>query len=403
MGTVVAENKAMTIVKYSPKDKAFRKMMLAMCSASILTFANLYFVQPMLPLFVKSFHISSTTAGLSLSISVIAMMIGLLFFGFLADRSGRVVIMNITLICSIIPLIFMPLVSSFSLLLVLRFIQGFFIAGLPAAAIAYISEEVAPPSIGLGITLYIAANGLGGMAGRILVGYVADVTSWQTAIYVLFGVGFILYLLFRLFLPKSRSFEPSTISVSEDIRGMFVHLKNPLLIPAFTMGVILQFSFTGVWTYLPFYLEGEPFRLAVKDVSFTYLAYMAGIIGSIVAGRISAMISKTTLVITGTLILIAGTWLTLIPSLTVIVIGLCFVCLGFFIAHSLMSAIVNERAAHHKGGASSLYLTSYYVGVATGGVVSGLIWSRFGWTGVAFISCLLIPIVVWVRRGKRNK
>ncbi|WP_262421802.1 MFS transporter [Bacillus aquiflavi] len=403
LSTLAEEREGGKLYKYTLKDKAFKRMMVAMTCASVIVFANLYFVQPIMPLLVRDFRVTETTAGLSLSVAVISMIIGLLFFGFLSDRIGRHNIMMITLISSIIPLIFMPFVPSFNLFLLLRLFQGFFIAGLPAAAIAYISEEVSPRGVSVGIATYIAANGLGGMAGRVFVGYAADVFKWETSIYLLFSLSLVFFLVFYFLLPRSRFFEPSNTSYKKDIHGMLVHGKNKKLIPVFIMGVILQFSFTGAWTYLPFYLEQEPFFLTVKDISFTYFAYTAGIVGSMVAGRLAVHIPKTKIVFTGVITLIAGSWITLVPSLTTVIIGLCLTCLGFFTAHSLMAAIVNERATHHKGGASSMYLVCYYVGVATGGTISGVLWNSFGWIGVLSISFLLIPLVLWVFFGVRRK
>lgn len=386
--------------KYTLRDPGFKRIMVALTCASILTFANLYFVQPIMPLLVRSYEITSAQAGLSLSVAVISMIIGLIFFGFLSDRRGRIPIMHITLVLSVIPLVFMPLAPNFHLFLFLRFLQGFFMAGLPAAAIAYISEEVAQRSVSLGIAMYIAANAIGGMVGRIFVGYIADNTSWQTAVLALFALAVVLLAIYFFTLPKSHYFHPSETSMKKDFMGMMAHLKNVMLFPAFAMGILLQFSFTGVWTYLPFYLEMEPFHLNVTNISFTYLAYSAGIIGSILAGRMSAHIRKTTLVLIGTIILIAGALLTNVHSLTVVILGLCMTCLGFFVAHSLMAAIVNERVTHHKGGASSLYLVSYYVGVATGGTISGVIWQSIGWVGVSTICLALIPVVIWLKGSR---
>ncbi|MBB6446389.1 MFS transporter [Bacillus benzoevorans] len=387
--------------KYKFRDPSFKKMMAALTFASVITFTNLYFVQPIMPLLVRSFNISSASAGLSLSVAVISMILGLIFFSFLSDRIGRTKVMNVTLICSLIPLILLPLVPNFVLFLLLRFFQGFFIAGLPAAAIVYISEEVAPQSTGLGIMMYIAANGAGGMFGRIFVGYIADVASWKVSLFIWFCFALILFIIYYVNLPKSYYFQASQVSAGKDLVSIFSHLKNVLLIPAFIMGVLLQFSFTGIWTYLPFYLENDPFHLQVRDTSLTYLAYLTGIFGSIAAGRLSIHMKKPILVTMGTLLLIAGAWLTNIPSLPTVIIGLCLTCLGFFVSHSLMSAIVNERAAHHKAGASSLYLVHYYLGVATGGTLAGVIWQFFGWMGITVISLSLVPIMIWLNFYKR--
>lgn len=389
--------------KYMFRDAGFKKIMMALTCASVITFTNLYFVQPIMPLLVRTYDISSAAAGLSLSVAVISMIFGLLFFSFLSDRIGRTRVMHITLICSLIPLVLLLVVPNFELFLILRFIQGFFIAGLPAAAIAYISEEVAPHSTGLGIMMYIAANGAGGMFGRIFVGYIADVTSWRNSVFIWCCFALILFIIYYVNLPKSHYFQASKIGVAKDLSGIFSHLKNLLLIPAFFMGVLLQFSFTGIWTYLPFYLENDPFQLEVRDSSLTYLAYLTGIFGSIAAGRLSIHMKKSVLVTAGTLILIAGAWLTNIPSFLAVITGLCLTCLGFFVSHSLMSAIVNERAVHHKAGASSLYLVHYYLGVATGGTLAGIVWQSFEWLGVTAISLVLIPIIIWLNFHKRER
>ncbi|WLR50625.1 MFS transporter [Bacillus tianshenii] len=390
-----------TTEKYTPRDRKFWMALSALGVASILTFSNLYMVHPILPAFVKEFHISPTTASLSLSLSVLSMICGLLYFGFLSDRSGRVGLMKVTLLLSILPLFIIPFLSSFWLILVFRFIQGFFIAGLPAAAIAYIGEEFERRSVGIGITVYIATNAIGGMGGRVLVGFVSDYTSWQTSILVLAGIGLVFYLLFYFQLPPSRGFEPSTASMKDDLTGMFVHLTNPLLIPAFLLGITLQTSFTGIWTYLPFYLGEPPFSLSIKEISLTYLAYSMGVIGSPIAGRLTDRIGHNTFIMSGAIILIVGSALTMVPSVFVISVGLCVLCLGFFIAHSMAAALVNMRAEHHKGGASSLYLVSYYIGVASGGTVTGFIWDGFGWIGIACVAVLLLPIIYWLNAYRK--
>lgn len=380
--------------KLTPTDPRFWFAILALGMGSILSFANLYFVHPLLPAFVDEFQISPTTASLSLSLAVIALIFGLLFFGFYSDRHGRTTLMKLTITLSVIPLFIMPFVDSFWLLLLIRTFQGFFIAGLPAAAIAYIGEEIEHKSIGLGVTIYIACNAIGGMAGRILIGVLSDYTGWQTAIWSLCALSVIILILFFLWLPKSQNFEPSALNVKEDIVGMLVHIKNPILINAFIMGIILQLSFTGIWTYLPFYLGEEPFSLSMKAISLMYAAYLMGVVGSPVAGKLAQTFSHQSIIIAGVIILIIGDFLTLIQSTTMIVVGLCILCMGFFIAHSMAAAFVNMQATHHKGGASSLYLMSYYIGVASGGTATGFIWSAMGWQGIVYLSLLLIPLTI---------
>ena len=54
-------------------------------------------------------------------------------------------------------------------MLLLRALTGLALSGLPAVAMAYLADEIAPESLGLAMGLYIAGSTLGGMAGRLLV------------------------------------------------------------------------------------------------------------------------------------------------------------------------------------------------------------------------------------------
>jgi YNFM family putative membrane transporter len=367
---------------------------------SIIAFSNLYFVQPLLPTFVEGFNVGPTTASLTFSITVVGLMIGLFLFGFLSDRYGRVKMMKLTLVGVLLPLIFIPMLHSFGLFLLIRFIQGFFIAGLAAAAIPYLNEELDRKTVSIAIPIFIASNAVGGMFGRIFVGYLSDFSSWQSAVYLLFGVEVICFAFILFLLPSSKHFSPSNLSVKKDLKGMLIHLKNPILIPAFLLGILMQISFTGIWTYLPFYLSEEPYLLSIKEISLTYSAYIFGIIGSPAAGKLAQTFNKTTIIFSGALILICGAFLTLLSSMIVVFFGLGLVCLGFFIAHSMTAAYVSLNANHHKGGASSLYLISYYLGVALGGSAVGYVWIGFSWVGIVALSLLSVPIVYSLRKNR---
>lgn len=387
-----------TTLRYRLRDGKFWMVIAALGFGSILSFSNLYFVQPLLPFFVEAFAITPTTASLTLSLSVLAMIMGLLVFGFLSDRKGRVKIIKITMLFSILPLPLYPLVHDFFIINVLRIVQGFFIAGLPAAAIAYIGEEVERRSVGIAVAVYIACNAIGGMGGRVLVGMVADRTTWQTSLYVLTGVSVVLLALLVILLPASNHFKASNLSIKEDIAGMFVHLKDSQLIPAFVMGIVLQISFTALWTYLPFHLSEAPYSLSMKAISLTYLAYSLGVIGSPIAGKFAERFEHPSIISVGVILSMTGFLFTVSRDVMLFVIGLCIICLGFFIVHSMTAAYVSLNAKHHKGGASSLYLVSYYIGVAAGGTIGGFIWESFAWNGIIFLSFLLLPVMYWMKR-----
>lgn len=392
---------------YTIRDAYFWKITCSLALASFFVFAAMYAVQPLLPVFVHAFGVSVSTSSLALSFTILGLIAGLIILGFLSDRWGRTRLIKISLLIAIIPFLLIPLSDSFFWLISLRFLQGFALAGLPAASLAYISEEMDTKSVGAATGIYIASNALGGMIGRVMTGYLTDHFSWQTAFYVLSFIGLIIWLLVLFMLPSSRFFKPSNLSFKKDLAGFFYHVKNPLLLPIFGLGIVLQFSFTGVWTYLPFHLQAAPYYLSIEFISYLFLAYGFGVVGSPLAGWLAGTYGLKKMRILGIVVLSVGILLTLIQSLLFIIIGLCIACAGFFTAHSLTATSVSETATHHKGSASSLYLVAYYIGVSSGSTFMAPIWERFGWSGMILLTGSLpvlytIFIQVFQARKKGN-
>lgn len=384
--------------KYTVKDSEFWKIVLSLLLASLFIFANMYAVQPLLPVFVEEFGVSVATSSLALSLTIIGLIIGLVVLGFFSDRNGRRNYILYSLLGSALPFFIIPLTESFALLLILRFVQGFALAGVPAAALAYISEEIDRKNVAYATALYISSNALGGMLGRVLTGFISDHFSWQTA-FAFFGfMGLALFLAVLIVLPRSRHFAASDLSFAKDIQGFLFHLKNPALLVVFGLGTVLQLSFTGIWTYLPFHLKAPPFSMSLQAISYLFFAYGIGVIGSPLAGRLAERFGLSKVRRTGIFILSAGILLTLSPYLWLIVIGLCLTCLGFFTAHSLTAASVSQQATHHKGSASSLYLVAYYIGVAAGSSILSPLWTGAGWAGIVlFTTVLPVTYVFFIR------
>jgi YNFM family putative membrane transporter len=84
----------------------------------------------------------------------------------------------------------------------------------------------------------------------------------------------------------------------------------------------------------------------------------------------------------GLLVEAAGMAVLLARPLPLVVVGLVVMVLGTFTAQAVAPAFVNVTAATAKGGASALYLTSYYVGGTLGSLLPGLAFQAAGWGGV---------------------
>jgi YNFM family putative membrane transporter len=360
---------------------------------AISVYADMYITQPILPLISREFGVAPATAGLTVSSVVLAIALASSAYGPLGDSFGRKRVMAATCLLLAIPTLACAFAPSFGVLLAMRALQGLLIPGVTALAVAYIGDQFAAADLGALVGSFISATVAGGLIGRVVSGLIADVFSWRAAFVLFATVTLLSGALIGLALPRDRV--ATARGWGAAYRSMGAHLGNPRLVGAFIIGGTLFFGFIGVFTYLPYYLTAAPFQLSTGIVSSIYVVYLAGVLVSPVAGRLSMRFSRQTLMAAGLLIAILGMLMTLITSLPLIVAGLIVLCTGMFTAQATAPAYVNATAASAKGGANALYLAFYYVGATVGSVLPGYAWQAWGWHGVvaACVAALLLGLL----------
>lgn len=380
----------MMITVIELKTKTFWRATIALGTASFFIFANVYFTQPLLPVFSEEFAISPVVS--SLSVSLVLLTLGCCFFMYsgISDRYGRKNVMIVVMIIATVLTFIIPFSTSFEMLLVLRIIQAVALAGIPTIAMSYIGEEFALKALTLGIGIHISANTIGGMGGRVISGVMTDWFNWQTAFFVMGIVSLFCLILLVLLLPKSNHFQQRPFNLKEMSFEYMEHLKNPTLRLAYYVGGLHFTVFIGLFSFITFYLSAEPFNVSTTILGFLFLTYTAGTISSTLAGKATQYMKQSVCIAIGIGIIVVAMTLTLLTNIVAIAIGLLLLCFGFFFAHSSSSSWVTKHAAKGKGSASSLYLTSYYFGGSLGSVYLGYFWNAAGWTGVVLGALLIL-------------
>ncbi len=374
------------------QTRDFWKATIALGSASILMFANIYFPQPLLPLFTKEFNISETTAALTISVSLFVLGISFFIYTSLSDAYGRRNIIFIAMILGMIGTVAISISPTFEVLLIARIFQAIALAGIPVAAMAYISEEFDMKAIAIAVGIYISCNSFGGMGGRVLSGVLTDVFNWRTAFFLMAVVSAIIFILVYLLLPPSRRFQPRPFHLKTVIQDNKGHLINPVMLYAYIIGGLHFFVFIGVFNFITYYLSGEPFSVSTSVLGGLFLTYAAGTISSSLAGKASQRWKQTTCMFIGILCMVVSLTFTLIPSFIVIIFSLLLLSFGFFFVHSSSSAWVTRHAMEAKASASGLYLTSYYIGGSIGSIYYGFLWPMYKWPGVIVGSLFILLI-----------
>ena len=239
---------------------AFRNTILAMFCAGFATFALLYYVQPLLPIFSAEFGLGAAQSSLALSLTTGLMAPSMLVASSISEIVGRKPVMVASVLSSSMLTILTSLVPGWPLLLLLRALTGIAIACLPAVAMAYVVEEIAPASIGLAMGLYIGGSALGGMAARLAAGILAELGSWRLAMSGLGAMGLIAGLIFWRSLPPSRHFARRAVGLAELTRGFAIHLREPGLRLLVVEGFLMMGAFVSVYNYIGYRLLAPPMR-----------------------------------------------------------------------------------------------------------------------------------------------
>ncbi len=381
---------------YRAGDPGFRRLAAALFAAGLGTFALLYSTQALLPVLAHDFGVSPAMSALTLAVTTGAVGVGLLPAAWLSDAVGRTTVMGWSLVASSTLGLLSALAPSFGMLLVLRGLEGLALAGLPAVAMAYLTEEVHPESLGGAVGLYIGGNAIGGMAGRLLAGGLADVGGWRLAVggVGLMGVACAATLLWLL--PASRNFVARPSRGAEALRRLRAPLADPGLLRLNAMGALLMGTFVAVYNGLGFRLAAEPFHLSPAVLSLVFLVYPVGSASSASAGRLADRIGRRTVLPLGVLLTFGGLALTATASLPLIVLGIATLTAGFFAGHSVASSWVGRRAAGSAGQASALYLLAYYAGSSIAGPLAGTAWTMDHWNGVLVVASVLLAVALVV-------
>jgi YNFM family putative membrane transporter len=375
---------------------AFRRTNLALFSAGFSTFALLYCVQPLLPVFSREFSVSPAASSLSLSLTTVMLAASVLVAGSLSEAWGRKSVMVVSLTAAALLNVIGALVPNWHALLVVRALEGVAFSGLPAVAMAYLSEEMDRRSVGLAMGLYIGGSGLGGMVGRFVSGFLADVASWRAALGVIGAFGIISALIFWRTLPPSRHFHPSPLALRQLEASFLDHLRDAGLPWLFLEGFLLMGSFVTTYNYIGYRLLAPPYLLSQTAVGAIFIVYVFGIGSSTWVGDLAGRLGRRKVFWATTAAMLAGLALTLMKPLAVIVAGIAVLTAGFFGAHSVASSWVGLRAQHSKAQASALYLFFYYLGSSIVGSGGGLFWSAAGWRGVVAFTGSLLTLALLV-------
>ncbi|MEW5542937.1 MFS transporter [Streptomyces cyaneofuscatus] len=382
------------VERLEPGRPGYRKMSFALFAAGVAAFALLYSTQALLPAISASYGVSAGQASWTVSAATGALALCVLPLSALSERFGRRQMMTASLTVAVLVGMLVPFAPSIGWLIALRAVQGAALAGLPASAMAYLSEEVRPKALIAAIGLFVAGNSIGGMSGRILTGWVAQAWGWRAALAAVGLLAVACAVAFHFLIPKARNFTPGTLNPKALAKTVATHLGNPLLVRLYAIGALFMTVFGAVYTVIGYRLVEEPFSLPQGIVGSIFLVYLVGTVSSAAAGRLVARLGRRGALYLAVSTTAAGLLLSLSESLAAVLLGLVLITAGFFAGHAVASSSVSRTATTGRAQASALYQSAYYLGSSAGGTLGAVAFHAGGWAATVALGLLAVLGVV---------
>ncbi len=364
----------------------YRRLLGALFCAGVATFAQLYSPQAVLPLIARSLNTGAAASALMVSASTIGLAFGVIGWSTLADRIGRVRAMSYSVCIATGLALLVPFAPTFQLLLAGRFAEGLALGGVPAIAVAYLTEEIEAGHAARAAGTYVAGTTIGGLLGRLVAAPVAELTDWRWAMFVVGLLCSAAAIGFMRLAPEPRGFVPA----GEETEGSLAHrlavnLRDPRQLVLYLQGFLLMGGFVAMYNFLGFRLSAAPFGLPQTVVSLVFVAYLAGTWASAWAGGAASRYGRRPVLLGSVVVMSIGVLITLSHNLIAVLAGLLVATAGFFGAHATASGWTGQLAVIGKAQAGSLYNLAYYAGSSVIGWVGGIAFDTAGWSAVAVV------------------
>jgi len=324
-------------------------MPLAVLLCGSLLYAALYSVVPLLPALERLFGTPPGSAGVGISLPFLALVLLSPLVPRLRLPVGRVLGGGLLLV-GLFGVV-AALAPGLEVWTLARGLQGAAAAAVPGLSLALL-PKLFPNRAQQMAGAWVAGNVLGGGLGRALGGMLGEVLGVRLALLLLT----LPVVIPALWLLRERD----TLSLPAPRYSLSAW-------PLYWLGFSLLFINFFIANLLPYRLEA--LGLSQSQIGGVMLAYLAGIPGSALTGRLVARFGEAGALRLAFAVVAAGLLLQLPDRPGFIVLGFVLVMAGLFTAQGLGGAVSGRRGS----GVSGTYVAAFYLG----GTAAGLVYSPF--------------------------
>lgn len=383
-----------------------QNLLLLITFSTAFSVANIYYSQPLLAMIREEFSISEVMANGITMTAQIGYALGLLFIVPLGDMMDRrkIIITNFSIIT--LALLVIAYSANIYSVLVASFITGI-CSVTPQIFLPLVSQFSTPQNKGKNIGIVISGLLIGILSSRVVSGLIGELYGWRTMYYIAAAIMFLFLLLIYLYFPLT---QPNFIGkYSELMKSLFTLIKEePKLMFAASKSGLAFGSFLSLWAMLAFKMAQAPFYAGGTIVGFLGLCGVAGAFAASFLGKHVQFIGLFRINFIGGAFMLIG-WVSLYiwqDSYIGIITGIIILDIGMQCIQLGNQTSIFELRPQAINRLNTIFMTCYFIGGATGTLLTGLAWKHLQWTGVVSvgIGLILISILINIHQAlfKRN-
>ena len=375
------------------KQDLHRGLLLLLTAATGLVVANIYYSQPLLGLMAETYGVSELQISSISMITQIGYALGLFFIVPLGDKMKR----KKLILGNFIILIAALLGAAFSQNPLQLKVASFFI-GLGSVTAQVIIPTVAQMASdekrGAAIGTVMTGLFIGILGSRTVSGVLGEYIDWPSIYLIAAAMMGVLAIILSRALPDIKpEFHGNYGALLRSIAGQFRAL--PQLRLASYRGALNFAGFSIFWTVIVFLLEEPPFNMGSGVAGTMGLVGIAGVIASMIVGKVSDKVNKNKLIMVGMAILLAS-WIIIgysSASLIGLIIGAFLLDLGVQSVHITNQTIIFAGNPTARSRINTAYMTLFFIGGSLGTFIGGSLWYYFRWQGVVAAGIVLTVLV----------
>ncbi|KAH9828967.1 major facilitator superfamily domain-containing protein [Rhodofomes roseus] len=356
--------------------------------ASTFIVANLYYCQPLLIEYSKSFGVTYDEVSNIPTLIQAGYATGIVFISTLGDLVRRRGLLLLLVFISASLTIGLAVTNSLAAFEAICFIIGM-VSVVPQILMPLAADLAPPERRASALSIVLAGLLLGVLIARVLAGIIAQFASWRVVYYMAIGVQYAVWGLLYLMLPDYPAKNAGATYFGILYSMAKFSVTEPQLIQAALINLASSACFSNFWVTLTFLLGGPPYYYSTLVIGLFGLVGMFGVAMAPLVGR----------VIDGLVPWFAGVvailWLLVFQSIGVGADGIniaavVFVCIGLDVFRQMVQVSLTSSVfgldASARSRLNAVLLLSLFMGQVMGTSVGTQVFVKYGWRPAAALS-----------------